>query len=519
MKEGQRILSSLKKDVALNSVSSLIYQLVTVCYGFITRRLIISHYGSEMNGWLTSIITFLSLISICEFGIGSVIKANFYKPLYEKDKNRIDAIFKSTNRFFYRIGCAFLAYTVILIFVFPLLKSNSFGFSATALMIIIVSIGTFSQYFFGMSSQLLLEADQKAYICNFLNILSSIIVIASTYLLIRFDFSLFVVRLVYAIVFSIRPVCVFFYTKNKYIIETKDVHLEGEPIKQKWNGFTLHIAQMVQNKTDPIILSAFSTALNVSIYSVYHLVTHGLYVIVNIFSHTLTPVFGRIYASDNELLLRKHFGRFEWLMHSVICIVFGTCAIAIVPFVKLYTHGIADADYAQRDFGIMISLAMGLYCLTQIYMSLIYAAGKFKETQKAFIIEPIVNLIISIIAVNQFGLIGVLFGTIVSLIYKELYLVLYLRKNIVHKEFKAYIKLILLDGGIITSLILCTKLMTISSNTYITWALSSSVVFLSGSISAMVLSFFLFSENMLWAGRQINESVGKIIHKKRRILR
>ncbi len=496
-------MNSVKKRVLLNSSTSFIYQAVTVAYGFIIPRLIITHYGSDMNGWLTSIVKYLSLISICEFGIGAVVKANLYKPLLEKDKRRIEEILKSANSFFYKIGLILLIYTVALMIFFPHIRSNVYGTKLNCLMIIAVSLGTFSQYFFGVSSQLLLEADQKAYIPNIINIFSSIAVTVSSYILINKDFSLLAVRFAYAFVYSIRPVCIYLYATNKYKLDLKEISYSTEPIKQKWNGFTMHVAQMVQNNTDTIVLSIFSVSSNVSIYSVYHLVTNGLHVLINILSNTLTPVFGRFFASGDTKLLRRHFDRFEWFMHCAICILYGVCSVKIVPFIKIYTRGVSDANYIQWDFGVLSSFAIGLYCITQLYLTLIYASGNFRETQKYIIIEPIINIITSIIAVGRYGLIGVMIGTIISLIYKLVFLIIYLKSNIIFKEYSSYLRIIILDVGIVAAVIFSSLIIPSPDGSYFTWLISAFLVAVVGGIAAVLFSCILYRDNMKWLLNQV----------------
>lgn len=490
-------MPSTKKNVLLNTITSLFYHLVVIAYNFITPKLIIAHYGSEKNGWLSSIITYLSLISVCEFGIGAVIKANLYKPLYDKNDSQISKIMKSADKFFYRIGLIFLIYTIILIGVFPILPSNKFGFQETTIMIVVVSLGTFSQYFFGISSQLLLEADQKGYISYLTNILATTAVIVSSVFLIKYDFSLLQVRIAYAIIFSVRPLTLYIFTRKKYRIDKK-IKLDSEPIKQKWHGFSLHIAQLVQNNTDVIVLSALSVMTDVSIYKVYHMVTNGLCTIINILGYSVTPVFGRLFAAGDRDNLKKFFARFEWVMHCVISCIFAVCGCGIVPFVSIYSRGVTDADYVNWIFGILLIIATAIFCLTQLYITLINATGRFKETEKYIIIEPIINIFISVVLVHRLGLIGVAIGTIVSQLYKLVYLVIYLSKHIIKKSILSYVRLLVLDAIIVVAIMASNSLVTIHSESYISWILSMLIIGSIGLVSVVLGSIVFFRKDVKW---------------------
>ena len=74
-----------KKKAIINIIFSLLLQLVTVISGFIVPRLFIGTFGSEVNGLVNSIASFVGYITLLQSGVGSVVKASLYKPLAHKD--------------------------------------------------------------------------------------------------------------------------------------------------------------------------------------------------------------------------------------------------------------------------------------------------------------------------------------------------------------------------------------------------------------------------------------------------
>ena len=81
-----------KKRLALNTSTSLLYQVVTIICGFILPRLILKSFGSEVNGLVNSITQFLAIISFSELGVGAVIQSSLYKPLAEKNDEQISRV-------------------------------------------------------------------------------------------------------------------------------------------------------------------------------------------------------------------------------------------------------------------------------------------------------------------------------------------------------------------------------------------------------------------------------------------
>lgn len=76
----------------------------------------------------------------------------------------------------------------------------------------------------------------------------------------------------------------------------------------------------------------------------------------------------------------------------------------------------------------MITFAQASYCLRLPYNIMVLAAGHYKQTQWSAIIEATINVVVSILFVFYFGLVGVAIGTLAAMIYRTLYLAIYLKK-------------------------------------------------------------------------------------------
>ena len=63
------------KKALMNVSMSLLLQILVVLYGFIVPKIIISNFGSEVNGLIASITQFLGYIALLESGFGPVVKA------------------------------------------------------------------------------------------------------------------------------------------------------------------------------------------------------------------------------------------------------------------------------------------------------------------------------------------------------------------------------------------------------------------------------------------------------------
>lgn len=432
------------KKLLLNTGMGVVQQLVVIICGFILPRVFLKNFGSEINGLISSMSQFLGFISLLEMGIGPVIQANLYKPLADKDNDRISEIVKSAEKFFRRIAYIFLAYIVVLSILFPTVIANEFDPFFTISLLLIIAISTIAQYFFGATYQVLLNSDQKSYVQMSLQTVAVILNTVICIVLINAGASVHIVKLVSASIFVLRPIGQMIYVKKHYSIN-RNVVLVGEPIKQKWNGFAQHISATVASNASVVILTFFSSLSNVSIYSVYHLVTNGISGIILTAASGLEPFFGNIIAQDDKKTLNKSFEMIEWFVHICVTILFTIAAIAIIPFVTVYTDGIADINYIHPLFGLLLVLAYMIQCLRIPYFRIIKAAGHFKQTQNSYFVMVFINIAVSVGMVFRFELIGVALGTLCAMAFHTCYSVWYLRKNILNRSALSFIKHVFAD--------------------------------------------------------------------------
>lgn len=283
------------KNAVFNIVSELALQVVTIIYGFIIPKMIIMSFGSNVNGLVVSITKFLNYIVLLEVGFGAVVKAILYKPIADKDKDKIQEILKATEKFFRIVACIFVVYIIVLCIVFPMILSNEFDNIFTISLIIIIAISTFIEYFLGMTYKLYIQAEQRTYVISIIQLVTLILNIVLTIVLIYFGMNIQVVKLAATITFVLRPIIQMLYVKKKFGINIKNAKGDYN-IKQKWEGLAQHVAYVVFYNTDVAILTLFTNIVEVSVYSVYILVVSSIKNIVMAFTSGIDAIFGNIIA-------------------------------------------------------------------------------------------------------------------------------------------------------------------------------------------------------------------------------
>lgn len=410
----------------LNIVSSLINQLVTTVCGIIIPRILIVTYGSEAYGMSVSISQFLSYISLLEGGIGAVARAKLYSPLTKNDNYGISVVYGAEKRFFFHVAELFALYSLFLgaayrdlahITVYSRLYIISF--------VLIISMATLAKYMGGLANLTLIVADQKQYVHNFMAMTVTIANAVIVLIMAHCRFDLIWVKLGSSIIFIIRPWMLALYVRKHYNLVPVDDKDTRDVLNQKWTGIGQHIAYFLHRNTDIVLLTLFADLRLVAVYSVYSLVVNSIRTITESFSSGMEAVFGEFIAADNKGRLIRAYHKYQTLMDSASMILFSCTGSLIVPFVILYTEGIADADYKQPIFALILVLAEAVNCIVLPCASLPIAADQLKRSRIGAYGEAVINIVLSCILIRWSPLVGVALGTLGATVFRGIYYICY----------------------------------------------------------------------------------------------
>ena len=476
------------KKAIINIISLIALQAVTLICGFIVPKLIITNYGSNVNGLISSIGKFLAYVSLMEVGFGNVVKAILYKPLGKNDNKTIAKILKAADKFYKKIAIVFLIYVIVLAVCFSKLIFKEFEYLYTASLIIILSLSIFAEYFFGLSYRMFLQAKQKAYVTSFINLITLIINTIVVVILIKFGATIHIVKLATAIIFITRPFIQNFYVKKKYNLDVKNIKTDFV-IKQKWEGLPQHIAYVVRINTDIILITFFLSMAEVSVYYVYSIIVTSLASMVENIAAGTEAAFGDIIAKKEKEILNKRFDIFEFIFYTIVTILFVCAMLLIVPFVSVYTKGITDVNYIRYTFGYLIVISEFAYATRIPYMTIVLAAGHLKQMKIPAFIEAGLNIVISLCLISKLGIIGVLIGTIVGMIFRTLHLMYYTSKNILDRNMIKTFKYLIIAALEFLLIVLGYKYIhIIDVNSYLEWIIEAIKVFLITAITVLVIN-------------------------------
>lgn len=473
------------------------YQLILFVSNLIVPKAIIEQYGSEYNGMVASITQLLSLISILRIGVAGPTRVILYDSLANNNTYKTSAIMNATICFMRRIGVVLLIYIAALSFIYPILIKHPFNNIDVSLLVLAIGIGVCGEYFFGLPAITLLDADQRSYIYNACLSITLLLNTGLTIILIRSCQTIQVIKCVTSSLILIYYCVLLIITIRQYGIDIKIKECK-EALRNRGDAFGHSFANIVHDNTDIFLLTFLCDIKTVSVYSIYSLIVGGITRVLNIFISGSEAVFGDMWAKGEKTSIKEWLSVFEFVIGFFIVVFFSTAMVMVIPFVKLYTRNVDDIEYTNTLYAAIAIVAQAFFCLRFPYVSLVQAAGKYRETKKAAYNEAALNIIISLVLVRGIGLYGVAIGTLLANIYRTVQYERYIRKSIVFASYKSFLKLItwIVLLSILLSFIGYRIVQMIEINTWVRWICTSSIVFGILTMCSLVMSLVFYNKEL-----------------------
>lgn len=479
------------KKAFFNTVASFANEFISVICGLILPRLILGAFGSAYNGVTSSITQFISCIALMRSGIGGVTRAALYKPLSDKDDAAISSIVAATGRFLRKVALIFAVIVVGFAVVYPIWIVRDFDWFFTFTLILIIAASTFIQYYFGLTYQLLLMADQKQGIIVIARAISIITNTVLAAILISFGAGIHIVKMGSTIAFAITPIVVSLYVRKHYRIDHSATP-NMACISQRWDALGHEIANFVNMNTDMMVLTVFAGVKEVSVYTVYNYVVASIRKVVTNCVVSFGDAFGDMYAKKQYDLMHENLGIFEVIVFSVASVVYSVTIAMIRPFALLYTKGITDVSYDRSVFGIIIA-ASGLFVAFRIpYYMITMSVGHYKQTRNGAFIEAGLNIVLSIVLVIKFGLVGVAIGTVAAAVFRSCQYALYLGKNILPRSILHFVSHATVSVLLCVSIFLTAVILPIKDTTILGWILKALV------LTVIAIAMCIFTDMIFW---------------------
>lgn len=494
-----------------NVIFNFGYQIVNTVTNILLPPLIISKYGSVINGLVSTIKQIMNYVQLVGAGISESTVVSLYKPLEEQNNKKISAIYNASSKTFNKSGIIFSIVSILVAFIYPIFISESLEYGFIVKIVIILAFAGVSEFFAIGKYRTLLIADQRMYIVNIAQIIGALASTALTILMIKLNCSIVLVQLVATIAYICRIFILYFYIHKKYKYLDKKEKPDFTAVSKR-KAATLHqVASLIIFGSQTLFIANFCGLSEASVYSVYNLVFTGINTVLSTISSAMLAGMGSLMATDNDERVKKVYNLYEFGYYVLVFTVYITTFIMITPFIKIYTNGITDANYIRAELVILFTIMGLLNCLRTPGATMINAKGHYDETKNRALIEMTICLIGQAIFVYKFGIIGVLIGTILAYLYRTLDVIIYSNRKVLNnKTTKTFIRIV------VNVILMCLMVTFIKVNfkidSYVTWIIYSIVTVIIAFVITSIINV-IFDKEAVRFGK---EYILNIIKRKRK---
>jgi O-antigen/teichoic acid export membrane protein len=401
-----------------NLVAGIAITLSMTLLGFFTRKIFVDNIGIEymgLNGLLSNI---LAAVSLLEGGMGGSIVYNLYKPLAEGDRERIVALVQLYRRIYRFIaGGVLIMGLAIYPFLGTFLKGGE-GLQHVSAVFFIFLFNSILPYFTAHKWSII-NADQKQWRMAGINLsyqvgmsLGRLAVVWFTgnYILYLVVESLFTVGQAVAVSRKANRLYPFIVTRVKHRVDEST----RRAITRNSKALFLHsLGQYMVYSTDNIIISSF---VGVAVMGVY-----SNYVLIETYVRTwMTQVLESFSASVGNLVATESTDRVHAVFRTIFLVNFVVVSIPVIvlantvsPFVTWWL----GADYVLNGATVAVALLnVYLFGMRSSALTFKVKSGIFVQDRFSPLIQGVINLVLSLLFVQWWGLTGVLIGTTLSLL-------------------------------------------------------------------------------------------------------
>lgn len=406
-----------------NGMIILAVQIFTYFMDFLCRTVFIYTLSMDYVGVKGLFSNILSILSLTELGISTVLIYSMYKPLADNNENKLLALIGYYKKAYHIIACMIGAIGLVITPFLPyLIKDRSDIEGLYVIYLLYLANSVFSYLFIYKAS--LFQADQKLYVCTlgnciFLSIRNIVQIIALfltgnfiLYLIIQLPFTLLSNLFLSRKAEKEYP---FLKTKQYPALSKEE---KGTLMKNTFAMFNHRVGATILNSTDNMIISRFIGITVVAINDNYVLFLNMINQVMGQIFSALTASVGNLNAAESTQTSYKvfkvlHFASFWFFSFCTICLF-----VLLNPFIEL----IYGKNYL---FSLPI---VGIICLNFYIMGIRKIPIIYKESMGLLwqdrykpLIESCINLVISIVLVQYFGTAGVFIGTFISMVSTSLW--------------------------------------------------------------------------------------------------
>lgn len=435
---------SRTKNVARNAVFGVGTQFFELLLNFTNRTFFIKLLGSEYLGISGLFTNILTILSFAELGIGNAIVFSLYKPLAEKDNEKIKSLMLLYKKAYRFIGMFVAVAGIACIPFMDFIIKDKPNISENLIVIYLMYLfNTASSYFYSYKKSIII-ADQKNYIVTIyaqvFNTVRMLIQIVCLYL--THDFMLYLIIQIGSTLLD--NIALYIKSNKMYpFLKEEAVDLEKSEKKSIFSNVKALVmykfGSIILNGTDNIIISAMVGVKAVGLVSNYLLIINAFASILRKILDAFTASVGNLNATGTD---QQRYGVFN-KMFFINTWLYGFLSVGVLALVQEAITWWIGGEFLLPflvEFAVILHFYVnGVHNAAYTYRTTL---GYFVQGRYTPVCAAILNIILSIVLCKYIGLSGIFFATSISrfFVIQIVDVALVYKKTFKISPFKYYLK-------------------------------------------------------------------------------
>lgn len=408
--------SRIQKSL-MNAQVNVAFYVVSVILAFFSRKYFLQNLGTEFLGLSGTLGDMLNLMNITELGIGSAVGVTLYKPIFDKDHEKINDIISVFGFLYTRVGSIIAGAGIILSCFFPMMFAKA-GVPLFLVYLMFYSmlysalLGYFVNY-----KQIILSASQQNYVImlryNTAITLKVILQIVTSFLPYNYLWWIALEAItitVYTFILN-GTIRKYFPWLESSVKRGKEKFKEYKNLWTKTKQvFVLKLSHLVFNSSTNILIAAFVNLSTVALYGNYNMLMSKITAFVDGIFTGMEASVGNLIAEGDKDNIMKVFNELLCIRYFLAALCSVTLYYICSPFIVVWL----GTEYVMAD-KIILLLALHFY----IQQARI-AVDNFKNGYGLYgdvwapIAEVVMMVGIAVVLGSMFGIEGILAGLITS---------------------------------------------------------------------------------------------------------
>lgn len=411
--------SARSKNSKRNIIAGIASSLYTLVIGFIIRTIIIYAYNEKYLGLVNVFTSIISVLNMAELGFSSAIVVSMYKPIAEKKEDDVCALLAYYKKCFLIIGCIVVLAGICVIPWLPKLVKGTHlnnGVNIYILYAFYVIDAGLSYVLYAYKTALLTAVQRYDIVKNTAIITSIIKSCIQLIALLWFDnFYMYAGAMIFSTFinnFIIHVISSSYYPN--YICRGKISDEIKKEIKIQVGGLAISkMCEVARNSLDNIILSGILGLTYVAIYDNYYMIYGALTSVLWSITRGMQASIANSIVTEsiekNYYDFRKFGLIFNWIVSWCTCCLFSLYQ----PFMKMWVGDRLTLSTYEMMLFCIYFYSMHMNSIRNLYFD---GNGLWWSGKAVFVLETISNLVLNITLGYFFGIAGILFATIITIV-------------------------------------------------------------------------------------------------------